>query len=180
MCVKIILRGSNAEKNFNISIYFTLIFFSCTRLPKTQEKTSEINKILRLYDNWELEEAAAITEGLSDIPEADRLNILIQKRVEKKSELEHLLLDLKKALYTRDYDKIEEYMSKSIANIIKFRKIKNIDFAESDIYFSGIKYYKNSANIVMLINFYEDTNYIDLEFRLINNHWKLVSFVERR
>ena len=167
-------------KKISISVYILLICFSCTRLPKTQEKTSEINKILELYDNWELEEAAAIAEDLSDIPEVDRLSILIQKRVEKKSELELILLDLKKALYTRDYDEIEKYMSRSIANIIKFRKLKKIDFAESDIYFSSIKYYKNSADIVMLINFYEDTNYIDLEFQLRNNQWRLVSFVERR
>ncbi len=167
-------------KKISISVYILLICFSCTRLPKTQEKTSEINKILELYDNWELEEAAGIAEDLSDIPEVDRLSILIQKRVEKKSELELILLDLKKALYTRDYDEIEKYMSRSIANIIKFRKLKKIDFAESDIYFSSIKYYKNSADIVMLINFYEDTNYIDLEFQLRNNQWKLVSFVERR
>ena len=167
-------------KKISISVYILLICFSCTRLPKTQEKTSEINKILELYDNWELKEAAAIAEDLSDIPEVDRLSILIQKRVEKKSELKLILLDLKKALYTRDYDEIEKYMSRSIANIIKFRKLKKIDFAESDIYFSSIKYYKNSAYIVMLINFYEDTNYIDLEFQLRNNQWKLVSFVERR
>jgi hypothetical protein len=170
-------------KNFSISVLLLIFCFSCVKLPKTTEKeTTEINKILELYDNWELEQAQGLLENISAKSGVDkgRLSILIEERKKNKKELELLLLDLKEALYNRDYEKIKGYVSESMINMIKLEKVKEVDLTGTDIYFSKIKYYKNSANTVMLINFYEDTSYIDLQFQLKNGLWKLASFGERR
>jgi hypothetical protein len=170
-------------KKISISVLLLIFCFSCARLPKRVEKTPEITKILELYDNWELEEAQTLLAGIpekSRNSELDRLSLLIEERAQRKNELEILLLDLREALYNRDYEKIKGYISESLINTIKLEKIKNIDLTGTGIYFSKIKYYKNSAHTVMLINFYEETNYVDLEFRLKEGFWKLVSFGERR
>ncbi len=170
-------------KKFSISVLLLIFCFSCVKLPKTTEKkTTEINKILELYDNWELEQAQGLLENISAKSGVDesRLSILIEERKKNKKELELLLLDLKGALYNRDYEKIKGYISESMINMIKLEKVKEVDLTGTDIYFSKIRYYKNSANTVMLINFYEDTSYIDLQFQLKNGLWKLASFGERR
>jgi hypothetical protein len=83
-------------------------------------------------------------------------------------------------LKTNDFETLESYTDLTIINEIKLRELKKNDYSQFKVYFGKNKFYKKNADTLMLINYLEETVYIDLKFKLITEEWKIVSFKERR
>lgn len=134
------------------------------------------------YDNWELELAELELNQL-ELKEQEKNNLIEKLTIRKnnKTEFKKVLNEISVALKANDFNALEKYVALNIINEIKLRELKKNDYSKVKIYFGKDKFNKENAETLMLINYLEETLYIDLIFELIDNKkWKLVSFKERR
>jgi hypothetical protein len=186
-CDTIITRLSR-RNNLKKTIFLVVILLlstACTKLSKRSEigvDNQRLTTFYSYYNSWELEKARLELNQLG-IEEKDE-NILMQKlttRETNKAEFKQVQKIHRNALKANDFDVLEKYVALNIINEIKLRELKKNDYSKVKIYFAKNKFYRENAESLMLVNYFEETFYIDLKFELIDeSKWKLVSFNERR
>jgi hypothetical protein len=186
-CDTIITRLSR-RKNLKKTIFLVVILLlatACTNVSKRSEIVEE-NQALKAfnsyYENWELDQAKLELNQL-EIEENEKINLTqkLQTRKENRAEFDMVLTRLANALKANDFATLEEYVAHNLLNDIKLRELKKNDYSKVKIYFGKKKFYFEEAETLMLINYLEETAYIDLKFELIDNKkWQLISFKEKR
>jgi hypothetical protein len=186
-CDTIITRLSRRKK-LKKTIFLVIILLLSTACTKLSRKTDigvddqRLTTFYSYYDSWELEKAKIELDQL-EIEEENR-NVLMHKltiRESNKTELKQVQKILGDALKANDFDVLEKYVALNIINEIKLRELKKNDYSKVKVYFGKNKFYRKKSESLMLVNYLEETLYIDLKFELIDNgKWELVSFKERR
>lgn len=164
-------------------ILLTIILSGCSFL-KIKDNIPEEKNFYENYNLWKLEEANTDLDIIKEKKvinsnEIIKLELKLKKRIENKKELKSIVKDMVKLLSRNEYKNIKKYIDKSIFNVLKFNMLKKYDLSNAKIYNGKIKFYKESANLLMLINYYDETYYFDLYFKLMGKSWKLVNFKER-
>jgi hypothetical protein len=166
-------------------VLILLLATACTNVSKRSDIVEDNQKLKafnRYYSNWELNQAENELNQL-EIEENEKI-ILTQKlktREKNRAEFDVVLKKLAEALKANDFATLEEYVANNILNTIKLRELKKNDYSNVKIYFGKKKFYFEEADTLMLINYLEETTYINLKFELIESEdWQLISFEEKR
>ncbi|MCK5780668.1 MAG: hypothetical protein KAH04_06580 [Psychrilyobacter sp.] len=165
---------------------FMLIFFlllGCTNIQTKQSLlTPEEQSLGERIDSWELEDAKRILTHISSTLEPEKseeYQTLISEKEKDKKELKKLLVLLKTAFSKNQIFIIERYTESGLRNKIKLHELKKIDLSQATIIFGNPVFNKDHANILTIINFYDDSLYLDITFRFRNGKWKITDFNER-
>lgn len=176
------------RRNLKKTIFLVLILLLSTACSNTSGKSEisvtdvKFETFFSFYDIWNLEMAEQELNQL-EIEETDK-KILMQKLTKReadKEEFNEVLKKLSFAIKANDFNALEEYIAPNIINKVKLRELKKHDYSEVNIYFGKNKFRKKNVETIMLINYLEETLYVDLKFQLVNEKkWQLVSFKEKR
>ncbi len=141
-------------------------------------------KVVKLYENWELEEAEKeiilLEKESPDDINLKRLRVLVSEKAKLKSDLYELVESVKNAIKKNDIDEIRKYTKKSFLNKKKLNELEKNDFTIFDIYSGEIEFKNERAEAVTVLNYGDEMFYISVKFKLEKREWKIVDFFERR
>jgi len=177
-----------------ILVSFILLMTACTSVDKVQStgtgatigamNSSEIKKLDSYIYNWQLNEASTY---LSSIEKTKGSNSSINKYkrliAERKSdvrELNVIIEELKSAIKRNDFNTVKKYFVNSMSNNFKLNKLSEGDYSGINIYSGNPQMKGDKADLLVLLNYMEETIYVDLAFDLINSNWKVSNIKERR
>lgn len=160
-----------------------LLLLGCTNVPLKNSSLSPKEQLLeQKINDWELDEAKGLFSQMRislDPKKIDKYEILISEREQGVKDLEKLINVLKTAFSKNQIFIIERYTDRGIKNKIKLNELKKFDLSSGNIYTSNPKFNKNHAEILALINFYDESLYLDIVFNFKDGQWKIINFNER-
>lgn len=160
-----------------------LLLLGCVNTPLKNSSFSPQKELLeQKINNWELDEARNLFSQISqtlDPKKLDEYETLISEREQGVKDLKKLINILKIAFSKNQIFIIERYTDKGIKNKIKLNELKKLDLSRGNIYTTNPKFNKNHAEILTLINFYDESLYLDIVFNFKNGQWKIIDFNER-
>ena len=160
-----------------------LLLLGCTNIPLKNNSLSLKEQLLeQKINDWELDEAKDLFSQISitlNPKKIDKYKILISEREQGVENLKKLINVLKTAFSKNQIFIIERYTDRGIKNKIKLNELKNLDLSNGNVYTTNPKFNKNHAEILALINFYDDSLYLDIIFNFKDGQWKIIDFNER-
>lgn len=160
-----------------------LLLLGCVNTPLKNSSLSPKEQLLeQKINDWELGEARGLFSQMKptlDPEKLDKYETLISEREQGVKDLEKLINVLKAAFSKNQIFIIERYTDKGIKNKIKLNELKKLDLSGGNIYTTDPKFKKNHAEILALINFYDESLYLDIVFNFENGQWKIIDFSER-
>lgn len=167
-----------------LSLTLILLFLlGCVNTPLKNSSFSPKEQLLeQKINDWELGEARKLFSQMRptlDPKRLDEYEVLISEREQGVKDLKKLINVLKVAFSKNHFFIIERYIDKGIKNKMKLNELKKLDLSGSNIYTTDPKFNKNHASILALINFYDESLYLDIVFNFENGQWKILDFNER-
>ncbi|UUV18740.1 hypothetical protein NRK67_15850 [Fusobacteria bacterium ZRK30] len=160
-----------------------LLLLGCTNTPLKNSSESPQEQLLeQKINNWELDEAKGLFSQMSttlDPKKLDKYENLISEREKGVKDLKKLINVLKTAFSKNQVFIIEQYTDRGIKNKIKLNELKKLDLSSGNIYTTDPKFNENHAEILALINFYDESLYLDIVFNFKDGQWKIIDFNER-
>jgi len=160
-----------------------LLLLGCTNTPlKNSLFTSERQLLEEKINSWELDEAKILFSQMKptlSLKKTDEYKTLISEREQGFKNLEKLIKILKIAFSKNQIFIIERYTDMGIKNKIKLNELKKLDLSKGHIYTNTPKFNKNKAEVLALINFFDESLYLDIVFNLKDGQWKIINFNER-
>ncbi|WP_028855429.1 hypothetical protein [Psychrilyobacter atlanticus] len=160
-----------------------LLLLGCTNMPFKNSSLSPKEQLLeQKINNWELDEAKGLFSQMSttlDPKKLDKYENLISEREQGVKDLKKLINVLKTAFSKNQIFIIERYTDRGIKNKIKLNELKKMDLSNGNIYTTDPKFNENYAEILALINFYDESLYLDIVFNFKDGQWKITDFNER-
>jgi len=86
----------------------------------------------------------------------------------------------KDSIYNGEVGKLSPYISSTIRTRTALRRIDKSDLKGSKVYFGKKQFHLDELNMLMIINYFEENIYIDLQLRYKIDRWLIESFDERR
>lgn len=164
-------------------IFIFLLLLGCSNTPTKHTNFSPEEKSLNEKINlWKLEDAKIILTHLSSTLEPlkiEEYNTLISEKEKQKEDLNNLLDILKVALSKNQIFIIERYTENGLKNKIKLHELKKFDLSRATIIFGNPVFQGDQSSILTIINFYDDSLYLDITFRFRDGIWKITDFNER-
>jgi hypothetical protein len=164
-----------------------LLLIGCSSIQIKREgffEDEKYIKIVKLYDEWKLEEADKEVEILENIEINNenilRMKFLIAEKRKLKEKLYSLMENIKVSIKNNDIDKIRKYTKKTFLNNKKLNELEKNDFTIFDIYSGNIKFEKEKAEGTAVFNYGDEMLYVNIKFQLEKREWKIVDFFERR
>ena len=169
-------------KNLSL-ILILLLLLGCVNTPLKNSSPSPKEQLLeQKINDWELDEAKGLFFQIRptlDPEKLDEYETLISEREQGVKDLEKLISVLKAAFSKNQIFIIERYTDRGIKNKRKLNELKKLDLSKGYIYTTDPKFNKNHAEILALINFYDESLYLDIVFNFKNGQWKIIDFSER-
>lgn len=167
-----------------LSLTLILLFLlGCVNAPLKDSSFSPKEQLLeQKINDWELGEARDLFSQMKltlEPKKIDKYDILISEKEQEVEDLKKLINVLKTAFSKNQIFIIERYTDKGIKNKIKLNELKKLDLSSGNIYTSEPKFDKNQASVLALINFYDESLYLDIVFSFKNGQWKILNFNER-
>ncbi len=160
-----------------------LLLLGCSNLPtKDVSMTSEERSLMTKINDGKIHEAQEQLTQMELTLEPEKLDnyqTLISKRDQEIKDLEKLINILKVAFSKNQIFIIERYTDMGIKNKMKLRELEKMDFSRGNIYTSAPTFNGDEANILAVINFYDESLYLDIFFNKENGKWKIKNFSER-
>jgi len=160
-----------------------LLLLGCSNTSLENNSLSLKEQLLEeKINNWELDGAENLFFQISTTlnpKKLDEYENLISERQQGVKDLKKLINVLKTAFSKNQFFIIERYTEKGIKNKIKLNELKNLDLSSGNIYTSSPDFNKTHAKVLTLINFYDDSLYLDIVFDFKNGQWKIINFNER-
>ena len=164
-------------------ILVLLLLLGCVNTPQKTTLIPLNEQLLeQKINNWELDEARRLFTQIKptlDPKKLDKYNTLISEKDQGVKDLTKLINVLKIAFSKNQIFIIERYTDRGIKNTIKLNELKKLDLSRGHIYTTDPKFNKNSAKILALINFYDESLYLDIVFNFKDGQWKIIDFNER-
>lgn len=136
---------------------------------------------MKYYDAWELDKVESLLETSPlDLEEKKEIVNLLSIREKQKKELLELEKFSKEVIYEGEIVKLEKYITKDFVNKFKLSSLKELETKGARAYFGKRVFYKNTLEMLMVINYYEENLYVELELKYENERWQIESFSERR
>jgi len=160
-----------------------MLLLGCTNTPLQNSSLSPKEQLLeQKINNWELDDAKGLFSQISttlDPKKLDKYEILISEKEQGVKDLKKLINVLKIAFSKNQIFIIERYTDRGIKNKIKLNELKKLDLSNGNIYTTDPKFNKNHAEILALINFYDESLYLDIIFNFKDGQWEIIDFNER-
>lgn len=160
-----------------------LVLLGCANTPLKNSSLSPKEQLLeQKINDWELDDANGLFSQIRstlDPEKLDRYETLISEREQGVKDLEKLINVLKAAFSKNQFFIIERYTNMGIKNKTKLNELKKLDLSSGNIYTNDPKFNKNQAKILALINFYDESLYLDIVFSFKNGQWEITDFNER-
>jgi|ASRL01.1.fsa_nt_gi hypothetical protein len=164
-------------------ILILLLLVGCSNTPlKNSSFSSEKQLLEQKINNWELDEARVLFSQIKptlSLKKSDEYETLISEREQGYKNLEKLINILKIAFSKNQIFIIERYTDMGIKNKIKLNELKKLDLSKGHIYTNAPKFNKNKAEVLALINFFDESLYLDIVFNFKDGQWKIINFNER-
>ncbi len=173
------LGGFKSLKKILIFIMLSILIISCKNSEIVQKKDSvnyEIEEKLRV---WHIDEAMLLIEKLEDSEKAKYLSIIEEKK-EKLEKLYKVEGVIKEAFYTGDYSTLDSYMDLGSINSYKYEKLKEYGLSNIRVYLGNREFLDNNVDEIAVLNFFEESVYLELELQYEGNDWFIKSFDEKR
>jgi hypothetical protein len=160
-----------------------LLLIGCSNVPtKNTSLTPQEQSLQGLIYDWKIDEANELLGeiGLTLTDErVKKYSLEIREKEKEYKELEKTIEILKGALSKNHIFIVERYTQRGIKNKIKLKELEKIDFSRGKIYTSKPKFQGDTANVLAVINFYDDSLYLDILFEIKDDRWKIIDFSER-
>ncbi|MGB6128313.1 MAG: hypothetical protein WBG30_06140 [Psychrilyobacter sp.] len=160
-----------------------MLLLGCTNTPLKNSSSSPKEQLLeQKINDWELDDAKGLFAQISTTlgpKKIDKYEILISEKEQGVEDLKKLINVLKIAFSKNQIFIIERYTERGIKNKIKLNELKKLDLSIGNIYTTVPKFNDNHAKILALINFYDESLYLDIIFNFKDGHWKIIDFNER-
>jgi hypothetical protein len=160
-----------------------LLLVGCSNLPtKDVSVTSEERLLMTKINDGKIDEAKEQLTQIGLTLEAKKLEdyqALISKRDQEVKDLEKLINILKVAFSKNQIFIIERYTDMGIKNKMKLKELEKLDLSRGNIYTSAPTFNGDQANILTVINFYDESLYLDIFFNKEKGKWKIKNFSER-
>ena len=173
------LGGLKSLKKILIFIMLSILIISCKNSEIVQKEDSvnvEIEEKLRV---WHIDEAMLLIEKLEDSEKAKYLSIIEDKK-EKLEKLYRVEEIIKEAFYTGDYSTLDSYMDLGSINNYKYGKLKEYGLSNIRVYLGNREFLDNNVDEIAVLNFFEESVYLELELQYEGNDWFIKSFDEKR
>jgi len=169
-------------KKLSISLVL-LLLIGCSSLPRKDVSLAPDEKLLITKINHgkidEAKEQLTKIELTLESEELANYETLISNRDLEVKDLEKLINILKVAFSKNQFFIIERYTEMGIKNKIKLRELKKLDLSQGNIYTGKPKFDGDKASVLAVINFYDESLYLDIYFEEKNGKWKIKNFSER-
>jgi hypothetical protein len=136
-------------------------------------------KFYYYYENWELENAEKMLKYIEGNEKQKELRQKLDYKLEKQKELKELLSNVKNDLKNSKYDLLKENSLNTLENEILIKNMKKYDITKAKIYFGKINFGRDITKIPLIISYFDDSFYFEIQSRLVNEKWVFISFVER-
>ncbi len=160
-----------------------LVLLGCANTPLKSSSLSPKEQLLeQKINDWELDDASGLFSQIRstlDPEKLDRYEALISEREQGVKDLEKLINVLKAAFSKNQFFIIERYTKMGIKNKTKLNELKKLDLSGGNVYTTDPKFNENRAEILALINFYDESLYLDIVFNFKDGQWKIIDFNER-
>lgn len=173
------LGGYKSLKKIIFFITLSILIISCRNSEIVQKKDSfnyEIEEELRV---WHIDEAILLIEKLEDSEKIKYLSIIEEKK-EKLEKLYKVEGIVKEAFYTGDYSILDSYMDLGSVNSFKYKKLKEYGLSNIRVYLGNREFLDNNVDEIAVLNFFEESVYLELNLQYERNDWFIKSFDEKR
>ena len=158
----------------------SVLLFSCKNteiVQKTDRSQMKIEKELRV---WNLDRAWELTEELENEEDKIKYKFLIEDKLEKLDKLYKVEEIIKEAFYTGNFSNLDLYMDLNSFNNFKYRKLKELGLSNIRVYFGKREFLDDNVNEIAILNFFEESIYLEINLQYEKNDWLIKSFDEKR
>ncbi len=157
-----------------ILILISAIFVSCSNLETRDAFEEKIYQ--KQYDNWELETLELEIEKIYNYNQgkANLYKSYVDKRRDQEKALNELLEELRTNLKRNDITSIKEKLEEGFINNKIIGLLEEGDFSRANIVYGEIDFYKEKANNLVGIIFADQVVYLLVEYKLIDEKWRIV------
>lgn len=166
-------------KKILIFIMLSILIISCKNFEVVQKKDSVYNEIEEKLRVWHIDEAMLLIEKLEDSERANYLSIVEDKK-EKLEKLYRVEGVIKEAFYTGNYTTLDSYMDLGSINSYKYKKLKEYGLSNIRVYLGNREFLDNNVDEIAVLNFFEESVYLELKLQYERNDWFIKSFDEKR
>lgn len=160
-------------------VILTVFLFSCRNAEIDKNKHTDYIEVDEKLLVWDLEGANNLIQNLDNETKLRYENVISEKKIklEKLYVLEGII---KKAFYDGDFSELDKYMSLGSINAYKYKILKENDLSEVKVYIGKREFLDNSLNELVVLNFYEDSLYMEIVLQFERDNWFIKSFNEKR
>lgn len=163
--------------------FILLILLGCSNLPKNEVPSSPKEQVLiQKINKGEISEAVELLDKISVNLEPEKVKnyqTMISERDLEVKDLEKLIKILKDAFSKNHFFIVERYTDIGIKNKIKLNELKKLDLSQGNFYTGKPVFDKDQASVLAIINFYDESLYLDIFFSRKSGEWKIINFNER-
>lgn len=166
-------------KKIALFIIFTIFLISCKNAQVVQNKDTDYILIENELKVWNLSKASEILETLDEVAK-EKYSLIIN---EKKGKLEQLYLVegiIKRAFFTGDFTVLDSYMKLGNIDTYKYEKLKEFEISDVKVYVGKRDFSNDNVDELAVMNFFEESVYLELNLQYDGNDWFIKSFSEKR
>lgn len=173
------LGGTRLVKKTILLIIFTLLLMSCKNneiVQKTNSAYLEIDKEIAVMN---LSKAEELVMPLDEEAKAKYTMLIEEKKVILQS-LYGVESVIKNAFYTGSFTQLDNYMKLGAINSYKYDKLKEYDLSGIKVYIGKREFSNDNVSEIAVMNFFEESIYLELLLQYDGNDWFIRSFDEKR
>ncbi|TDT69171.1 hypothetical protein EV215_1513 [Hypnocyclicus thermotrophus] len=157
----------------------TLFIISCSNLEKKQEMPVYEKKFYYYYENWDLKNAKEMLKYIKEGKKQDYLRQKLKYKLKKEQDLRELLSNIKQELKDSKYNLLKESTLDTLENELIIKNMKKYNITKAKIYFGKIKFGRDITKVPLIISYFDDSFYFEINSKLVNEKWVFISFSER-
>lgn len=160
-------------------IILTLFLISCKNMEVVQKKNTSEIEIDEALKVWNITLAEDLIDKLETDNKSDYNNLLNEKKAQL-NKLYELEKTIKTAFYSGDFTNLNNYMKLGTIDKYKYEKLKDYQLSEIKVYIGKRDFLNNDLTELAVMNFFEDSIYMELKLQYEENDWYIKSFDEKR
>ncbi|MGL6113744.1 MAG: hypothetical protein ACRC1R_01770 [Cetobacterium sp.] len=167
-----------------IVLLLSILFFSCSNLNMKKEEKIENPEYQILYENWQLDQLRTKID-LDTAKYGENKTIIFYERQlrireQEKQDLLNLLDKIKIQFALNDLSALDNVLDIPLKGRYIKKELQNIDLSQIKLSYTIPTFFKNNAKNIIGFRYEEEIIYFQVEYKLINNQWKIINFEERR
>lgn len=167
-----------------IVLFLSILFVSCSSLQMKKDENKEEIIYKTLYQNWQLDQLRTKIDLDSAKYGKNPTIIYYEKalleRLNDKKELFNLLNKIKTEFKSNEIITLDKALDMPLKGRFIKEELKNIDLSKLTINYTKPQFQGDKASNIIAFRYAEEIMYFQVQYKLINNSWKIINFQERR